>query len=144
MTIFICPFILMHDPMLCSCLIARNLLFGLKTCIEVSSYMCDGGASTLHRSIVTSSFLEENGKSETDYMVCTRTLISLYFLLHGLSLIKGWKKKVFNLHNSLEAISVILLPLQATIASTPYNTSFYVWMLFNWKKNHYKIILWIF
>ncbi|XWS46553.1 hypothetical protein CRYUN_Cryun14cG0077700 [Craigia yunnanensis] len=51
-----------------SCLIARNLLSGLKTCIEVSSYMCDGGASTLHRSIVTSSFLEENGKSETDYM----------------------------------------------------------------------------
>ncbi|KAE8671261.1 histone-lysine N-methyltransferase EZA1-like isoform X7 [Hibiscus syriacus] len=33
-----------------SCLIARNLLSGLKTCIEVSSYMCDGGASTLHRS----------------------------------------------------------------------------------------------
>ncbi|XP_022770813.1 histone-lysine N-methyltransferase EZA1-like isoform X2 [Durio zibethinus] len=51
-----------------SCLIARNLLSGLKTCIEVSSYMCDAGASTLHRSIVTSSFLEENGKSETDYM----------------------------------------------------------------------------
>ncbi|XP_039036676.1 histone-lysine N-methyltransferase EZA1-like isoform X2 [Hibiscus syriacus] len=51
-----------------SCLIARNLLSGLKTCIEVSSYMCDGGASTLHRSITTSSFLEENGKSESDYM----------------------------------------------------------------------------
>ncbi|XVE77538.1 hypothetical protein DITRI_Ditri13aG0071200 [Diplodiscus trichospermus] len=51
-----------------SCLIARNLLSGLKTCIEVSSYMCDGGASTLNKSIVTSSFLEENGKSETDYM----------------------------------------------------------------------------
>ncbi|XP_039043053.1 histone-lysine N-methyltransferase EZA1-like isoform X1 [Hibiscus syriacus] len=51
-----------------SCLIARNLLSGLKTCIEVSSYMCDGGASTLNRSIMTSSFLEENGKSESDYM----------------------------------------------------------------------------
>ncbi|XP_022757869.1 histone-lysine N-methyltransferase EZA1-like isoform X2 [Durio zibethinus] len=51
-----------------SCLISRNLLSGLKTCMEVSSYMCDGGASTLHRSIVASSFLEENGKSETDYM----------------------------------------------------------------------------
>ncbi|XVF80679.1 hypothetical protein PTKIN_Ptkin15bG0093800 [Pterospermum kingtungense] len=50
-----------------SCLIARNLLSGLKTCIEVSSYMFDGGASTLHRSIMTSSFLEETGKSETDY-----------------------------------------------------------------------------
>ncbi|KAK8554660.1 hypothetical protein V6N13_093635 [Hibiscus sabdariffa] len=52
-----------------SCLIARNLLSGLKTCIEVSSYMCDGGASTLNRSIMTSSFLEENGKSESDYML---------------------------------------------------------------------------
>ncbi|XVE73442.1 hypothetical protein DITRI_Ditri11bG0118100 [Diplodiscus trichospermus] len=51
-----------------SCLIARNLLSGLKTCIEVSSYMRDGGASALHRSIMTSSVLEENGKSETDYM----------------------------------------------------------------------------
>ncbi|KAK8654392.1 hypothetical protein V6N13_128361 [Hibiscus sabdariffa] len=50
-----------------SCLIARNLLSGLKTCIEVSSYMCDGGASTLNRSM-TSSFFEENGKSESDYM----------------------------------------------------------------------------
>ncbi|WRX08326.1 SET domain - like 2 [Theobroma cacao] len=51
-----------------SCLIARNLLSGLKTCIEVSSYMCDSGASTLNRTIMTSSFLEENGKSESDYM----------------------------------------------------------------------------
>ncbi|XP_022728204.1 histone-lysine N-methyltransferase EZA1-like isoform X2 [Durio zibethinus] len=51
-----------------SCLIARNLLSGLRTCMEVSSYMCDGGASTLHKSTMTSSFLEENGKSETDYM----------------------------------------------------------------------------
>ncbi|KAK6260334.1 hypothetical protein SCA6_014808 [Theobroma cacao] len=52
-----------------SCLIARNLLSGLKTCIEVSSYMCDSGASTLNRTIMTSSFLEENGKSESDYML---------------------------------------------------------------------------
>ncbi|TYH95970.1 hypothetical protein ES332_A12G144600v1 [Gossypium tomentosum] len=51
-----------------SCLIARNLLSGLKTCLEVSSYMCDGGSSTLNRSIMTSSFLEENGKSESDFM----------------------------------------------------------------------------
>ncbi|GKV40499.1 hypothetical protein SLEP1_g48139 [Rubroshorea leprosula] len=51
-----------------SCLIARNLLSGLKTCIEVSTYMCDGGASTLHRSVVPSSFFEEKGKSESDYM----------------------------------------------------------------------------
>ncbi|XVF72747.1 hypothetical protein PTKIN_Ptkin12aG0145200 [Pterospermum kingtungense] len=51
-----------------SCLIARNLLSGLKTCIEVSSYMFDGGASTLHRSNVASTYLEENGKSEANYM----------------------------------------------------------------------------
>ncbi|KAJ9678650.1 hypothetical protein PVL29_020738 [Vitis rotundifolia] len=47
-----------------SCLIARNLLSGLKTCIEVSSYMYDDGSAMLHRSaIVPSSFLEDNGIS---------------------------------------------------------------------------------
>uniref|UniRef100_A0A2C9WQP7 CXC domain-containing protein n=1 Tax=Manihot esculenta TaxID=3983 RepID=A0A2C9WQP7_MANES len=51
-----------------SCLIARNLLSGLKTCIEVSNYMCDGGATTSHRSVAPSSILEDNGKPDTDYM----------------------------------------------------------------------------
>ncbi|KAL2935203.1 Histone-lysine N-methyltransferase EZA1, partial [Bienertia sinuspersici] len=32
----------------CSCLIARNLLSGLKTCSEVSSYMCNNRASMAH------------------------------------------------------------------------------------------------
>ncbi|KAJ9678645.1 hypothetical protein PVL29_020733 [Vitis rotundifolia] len=51
-----------------SCLIARNLLSGLKTCIEVSSYMYDDGSAMLHRSaIVPSSFLEDNGRGNTDY-----------------------------------------------------------------------------
>lgn len=51
-----------------SCLIARNLLSGLRTCIEVSSYMHDGGASMLHRSMVApSSFTEDNGKADTEF-----------------------------------------------------------------------------
>ncbi|XP_057966698.1 histone-lysine N-methyltransferase EZA1 isoform X2 [Malania oleifera] len=52
-----------------SCLIARNLLSGLKTCIEVFSYMYDDRAAITHRSVVVpSSLLEDNGKAETDYM----------------------------------------------------------------------------
>ncbi|KAF8401328.1 hypothetical protein HHK36_012262 [Tetracentron sinense] len=51
-----------------SCLIARNLLSGLKTCIEVSSYMYDDGAAMQHRSsIVPSSFFEDTGKVDTDF-----------------------------------------------------------------------------
>ncbi|KAK1420450.1 hypothetical protein QVD17_22060 [Tagetes erecta] len=33
-----------------SCLITRNLLSGLKTCVEVANYMCDNGAATSQRS----------------------------------------------------------------------------------------------
>ncbi|KAK9281807.1 hypothetical protein L1049_004713 [Liquidambar formosana] len=52
-----------------SCLIARNLLSGLKTCIEVSSYMSEDGAAMPHRSVVVpSSFSEDNGKADTDHM----------------------------------------------------------------------------
>ncbi|KAJ7973061.1 Histone-lysine N-methyltransferase [Quillaja saponaria] len=52
-----------------SCLIARNLLSGLKTCIEVSNYMHAGGASITHRSIAApSSFMEESGKTDTEHM----------------------------------------------------------------------------
>ncbi|XP_031260080.1 histone-lysine N-methyltransferase EZA1-like [Pistacia vera] len=49
-----------------SCLIARNLLSGLKTCIEVSSYMREGGSSMPHKSVAASSFLEENRKADSD------------------------------------------------------------------------------
>ncbi|PON61716.1 Histone-lysine N-methyltransferase, EZ [Parasponia andersonii] len=50
-----------------SCLIARNLLSGLKTCLEVSSYMHEGGVSMPHRSVIgPSSFMDENGKTDTD------------------------------------------------------------------------------
>ncbi|XP_024019355.1 histone-lysine N-methyltransferase EZA1 isoform X2 [Morus notabilis] len=50
-----------------SCLIARNLLSGLKTCLEVSRYMHEGGVSMPYRSNVgSSSFLDENGKTDTD------------------------------------------------------------------------------
>lgn len=58
-----------HAYCICSCLIARNLLSGLKTCIEVSSYMREGGSSVPHKSVAASSFLEENRKADTDYSV---------------------------------------------------------------------------
>ncbi|KAG0478335.1 hypothetical protein HPP92_013054 [Vanilla planifolia] len=44
-----------------SCLIARNLLSGLKTCIEVSKYMFDDGASLQNRPLLTDSYLENTG-----------------------------------------------------------------------------------
>ncbi|XP_027363772.1 histone-lysine N-methyltransferase EZA1 isoform X2 [Abrus precatorius] len=50
-----------------SCLIARNLLSGLKTCMEISSYMHSGGVSMPHRSIVApSSIMEDKGKFDAD------------------------------------------------------------------------------
>ncbi|XP_057995391.1 histone-lysine N-methyltransferase EZA1 isoform X2 [Hevea brasiliensis] len=51
-----------------SCLIAGNLLSGLKSCMEVSNYMCDSGATMTQRSVAPSSILEDNGKNDTDYM----------------------------------------------------------------------------
>ncbi|XP_050237009.1 histone-lysine N-methyltransferase EZA1 isoform X2 [Mercurialis annua] len=50
-----------------SCLIARNLLSGLKTCIEVSNYMCDIGTTMPHKSIAPSLLLDDNGKTDIDY-----------------------------------------------------------------------------
>lgn len=51
-----------------SCLIARNMLSGLKTCIEVSSYMHDVGASISNRSgAAPSTCLEDNGKADMDH-----------------------------------------------------------------------------
>nr|XP_009783486.1 PREDICTED: histone-lysine N-methyltransferase EZA1 isoform X2 [Nicotiana sylvestris] len=49
-----------------SCLIARNLLPGLKSCLEVSSYM-DDGAPARHGGSA-SLFSEDNGKTDMDYM----------------------------------------------------------------------------
>ncbi|XP_059311800.1 histone-lysine N-methyltransferase EZA1 isoform X2 [Lycium ferocissimum] len=49
-----------------SCLIARNLLPGLKTCMEVSSYMDSRAAA--QRGGSTSLFSEDNGKADMDYM----------------------------------------------------------------------------
>ncbi|NP_001234760.1 histone-lysine N-methyltransferase EZ1 [Solanum lycopersicum] len=49
-----------------SCLIARNLLPGLKTCMEVSSYMDNRAAA--QRGGSSSLFSEDNGKADMDYM----------------------------------------------------------------------------
>lgn len=67
----------------CSCLIARNLLSGLKTCIEVSSYMYDDGSAMIHRSsVVPSSFLEDNGRGDADYTVCIRGIFFFFFVFY--------------------------------------------------------------
>ncbi|XP_038904678.1 histone-lysine N-methyltransferase EZA1 isoform X2 [Benincasa hispida] len=51
-----------------SCLISRNLLSGLKTCMEVFNYMHNGGASTSNRSSsMPSSNADDNGKADIDY-----------------------------------------------------------------------------
>lgn len=52
-----------------SCLIARNLLSGLKTCKEVANYMFDHGAAMPHRSsVLTNSDSEDNEKADPDEM----------------------------------------------------------------------------
>ncbi|XP_068493485.1 histone-lysine N-methyltransferase EZA1-like isoform X1 [Phaseolus vulgaris] len=51
-----------------SCLIARNLLSGLKTCVEITSYMHAGGVSMPHGSIVApSSIMDDKGKFDAEY-----------------------------------------------------------------------------
>lgn len=67
--------------MFCSCLIARNLLSGLKTCMEVSSYMHNAGASMPNRSVVGPfSFMEDNGKANMDQTVSIEELfLSCFF-----------------------------------------------------------------
>ncbi|CAL5208834.1 unnamed protein product [Lathyrus oleraceus] len=50
-----------------SCLIARNLFSGLKTCMEISSYMHDRGVSMPHRSIAAAnSIMDDKGKFDTE------------------------------------------------------------------------------
>ncbi|KAL0311463.1 UNVERIFIED_CONTAM: Histone-lysine N-methyltransferase EZA1 [Sesamum angustifolium] len=53
-----------------SCLIARSLLPGLKTCKEVSSYMYGDGGAVMPRgsSAILSSFFEDVGKTDMDYL----------------------------------------------------------------------------
>ncbi|XP_014514285.1 histone-lysine N-methyltransferase EZA1 isoform X4 [Vigna radiata var. radiata] len=51
-----------------SCLIARNLLSGLKTCMEIATYMHAGGVSMPHGSIIApSSIMDDKGKFDAEY-----------------------------------------------------------------------------
>ncbi|XP_027936536.1 histone-lysine N-methyltransferase EZA1-like isoform X2 [Vigna unguiculata] len=51
-----------------SCLIARNLLSGLKTCMEIATYMHAGGVSMSHGSIIApSSIMDDKGKFDAEY-----------------------------------------------------------------------------
>ena len=67
--------------MLCSCLISRNLLSGLKTCIEVSSYMYDDEAGMPRGAVgMPTSFSEDKKKLDADFMVCVILLPFLFIL----------------------------------------------------------------
>uniref|UniRef100_A0A2N9IR30 SET domain-containing protein n=1 Tax=Fagus sylvatica TaxID=28930 RepID=A0A2N9IR30_FAGSY len=64
-----------------SCLIARNLLSGLKTCVEVSRYMHDWGASMPHGSIVAPiSLMEDNMKADMEYTVLALAIGAISWL----------------------------------------------------------------
>lgn len=66
----------------CSCLIARNLLSGFRTCLEVSIFMHDAEASMPNRSIVgPCSFMEDNGKADTDQSVSIKEIFYSLFLI---------------------------------------------------------------
>lgn len=61
---------------LCSCLIARNMLSGLKTCTEVSNFMDNDGSTMSHRSIAAStSLMEDSGDADITYTVSIESLI---------------------------------------------------------------------
>ncbi|XP_020399443.1 histone-lysine N-methyltransferase EZ2 isoform X7 [Zea mays] len=51
-----------------SCLIARNLLSGLKTCIEVANYMYNNGAAMAKRPLLNKSISGDFAENEQDYM----------------------------------------------------------------------------
>ncbi|KAG2541319.1 hypothetical protein PVAP13_9NG675600 [Panicum virgatum] len=61
-----------------SCLIARNLLSGLKTCTEVANYMYNNGATMAKRPLLSKSTLGDFTETEQAYMeqdMATRTRI---------------------------------------------------------------------
>uniref|UniRef100_A0A6V7PRA5 [histone H3]-lysine(27) N-trimethyltransferase n=1 Tax=Ananas comosus var. bracteatus TaxID=296719 RepID=A0A6V7PRA5_ANACO len=61
-----------------SCLIARNLLSGLKTCIDVSNYMFNNGNTIPSRPLLTNSSFDDFGKADQEYTeqdMTTRTRI---------------------------------------------------------------------
>lgn len=60
----------------CSCLIARNMLSGLKTCAEVFSYMHNGGSSMQQRSTAApTSLIKDSGEADMTYRVGTKSPI---------------------------------------------------------------------
>lgn len=74
MTNYIVFILLLNDGFLlsCSCLIARNLLSGLRTCVEVSDYMNDDGAAVPRGpAYLTNSSPDDNGKLSMDHTVCS-------------------------------------------------------------------------
>lgn len=66
--------------MLCSCLIAHNLLPGFKTCLEVARYMLASGESMPHESI-PSSITDINDKINAEYIV---RISNIHFLIFSM------------------------------------------------------------
>lgn len=65
--------------MICSCLIARNLLSGLKTCVEVANYMCDNGAATSQRSFTACSMPDGSERADADPKVWLNAFLQLCY-----------------------------------------------------------------
>lgn len=63
--------------MIFSCLIARNLLSGLRTCEEVFRYMHNGGTSMPNRSLALNQHYPED---DTECIVCTLLLLPVIFI----------------------------------------------------------------
>ncbi|KAG9457871.1 hypothetical protein H6P81_002379 [Aristolochia fimbriata] len=67
-----------------SCLIARNLLPGLRTCMEVFNYMFNDGEGASNRSLTLPSItLDDNGKNDMEYMEQVIPTRTRYFRRRG-------------------------------------------------------------
>lgn len=79
--------------MLHSCLIARNLLPGLKTCLEVSTYMNhDAAAMSEGSTAVSNSFFDGDGNIDANKLVCVSGF-EPHFLISICSLKTNNRKK---------------------------------------------------
>lgn len=98
--------------MLHSCLIARNLLPGLKTCLEVSTYMNrDVPAMSQGSTFVSNSFFDGDGNIDANKLVCVSGF-EAHFLLTICSLKTNNRKKATwmttsDIPQKLEGISFV-------------------------------------
>jgi hypothetical protein len=77
-----------------SCLIARNLLSGLKTCMEVANYMYSNGPKIARRSFLNKTALGDFAETEQDYVVRASLTLSFCGFFHLLISIQIRKVKM--------------------------------------------------